>query len=168
MPSWAGDFIWYLKAVERMKLPPLHPPDSIVSWAELSIVFHPISDQKMYTATYVSVIRRRENGFDMSYQISLGMSGDYGFFTTTRRAIKIFWLCILEALMSSIFIYIQQMYFQGPPDVLHTPGLHNGMTEIGQRNLHVVFHLPPSICGTFLNHPHWSAADVVVIKLQAW
>lgn len=46
MPSWAGDFIWYLKAVERMKLPPLHPPDLIVSWAELSIMFHPISDQK--------------------------------------------------------------------------------------------------------------------------
>lgn len=94
MPSWAGDFIWYLKAVEHMKLPPLHPPDSIVSWAELSIVFHPISDQKMYTTTYISVIRRRENGFDMSYQISLGMGGDYGFFTTTRRAIEIFWLCI--------------------------------------------------------------------------
>lgn len=69
--------------------------------------------------------------------------------------------------MSSIFIYIQQMHFQGPPDVLHTPGLHNGMAEIGERNHHVVFHLPPSICGNFLNHPHWSAADVVVIKLQA-
>lgn len=107
MPSWAGDFIWHLKAVERMKLPPLHPPDSIVSWAELSVVFHPISDQKnVHYNIHQRDKKRRKWIWHVSYHWEWAGTG---FFTTTRRAIKILIYNILTLHLGSshvVHLYI--------------------------------------------------------------
>lgn len=85
---------------------------------------------------------------------------------TTRRQTGYFELTYSK--LPSIFICIQWMQFHWPPDMFRPPGIHHGMAGIGERYSHVVFHLLHFICGNFLNHPHWSAADVGVIKLQSW